>query len=181
MFFRYVRSLKINTNVNRSYILSFFIILLSLAIQSNLSAQSNDDCLMCHSDDTMTMERGGKEVSIFVDAKVLAKSPHKNLSCVSCHVGFDPDEMPHKEKIDPVSCVSCHNNAPVQHPFHPQILETHGKGTIPGESCKDCHGTHNIISPQQKGSPFYKDNIVDGCGRCHKVEKEKFLQSAHYH
>ncbi len=180
MLFRYVRSLKINTSVNRSYILSFLIILLSLGIQSYLFAQSNDDCLMCHSDETLTMERGEKEVSIFVDANVLAKSPHKNLSCVSCHVGFDPDEMPHKEKIDPVSCVSCHNNAPVQHLFHPQILATHGKGTIPGESCKDCHGTHNIISPKQKGSPFFKDNIVDGCGRCHKVEKEKFLQSAHY-
>ena len=61
--------------------------------------------------------KGGKEVSIFVDAKVLAKSPHKNLSCVSCHVGFDPDAMPHKEKIEPVSCVSCHNNAPVKHLF----------------------------------------------------------------
>lgn len=146
----------------------------------NLNAQSNDDCLTCHSDNTLTKEVKGKTVSLYVDTTILQKSPHAKLNCVSCHVGFDPEAMPHKEKIEPVSCVSCHKNIPVNHRFHPQILKTEGKGTIPGESCKDCHGTHNVISPKQIGSPFYKDNIIDGCGRCHKVEKENFLKSSHY-
>ena len=90
------------------------------------------------------------------------------------------NELPHKENITPVTCVNCHKNAPVKHQFHPQILQTHGKGTKVGENCKDCHGTHNIISPKLKSSPFYKDNIVNACGRCHKSEKANFLKSSHY-
>ena len=179
MSFRYVRSLKINTNVNRSYIHSFLIIFLSFGIQSYLFAQSNDDCLMCHSDNTLTMEQGGKEVSIFVDAKVLAKSPHKNLSCVSCHVGFDPDEMPHKENIEPVNCMSCHNNAPVKHLFHPQMLRANGVDGSKDINCKNCHGTHNIVSPKVPGSKFYITNIVNACGSCHQDKKVEFETSAH--
>lgn len=159
----------------------FLLTFLSIGLLTvSANAQSNDDCLMCHSDNTLTMERNGKEVSLFVDQAVLQKSPHAKLNCVSCHVGFDPDEQPHKENITPVMCVNCHKNAPVKHKFHPQILKTNGKGTKVGENCKDCHGTHNIISPKKKDSPFYITNIVNGCGRCHKTEKEKFLKSTHY-
>ncbi len=161
--------------------LAYLIIILSVIIFANFAqAQSNDDCLMCHSDNTLTTERNGKTISLFVDEAVLQKSPHAKLNCISCHIGFDPDAMPHKENIKPVKCVNCHNDAPVKHQFHPQILKTKGTGTKVGENCKDCHGTHNIISPKQKGSPFYKDNIVNGCGRCHQSEKEKFLKSSHY-
>ena len=156
----------------------FFIIICSFPVITK--AQSNDDCLTCHSDNTLTKEVKGKTVSLFVDTKILQKSPHSKLLCVSCHVGFDPDAMPHKEKIEPVNCVNCHKNIPVNHKFHPQILKTAGNGTKPGESCKDCHGTHNVISPKQKESPFYKTNIVEGCGKCHKVEKDSFLKSSHY-
>lgn len=156
----------------------FLIIICFLSI--NLRAQSNDDCLTCHSDNTLTKEVNGKTVSLYVDNAVLQKSPHAKLNCVSCHVGFDPEAMPHKEKIEPVSCVNCHKNAPVRHLFHPQILKTNGMGIKAGENCKDCHGTHDVISPGQKNSPFYIGNIVDGCGRCHKVEKENFLKSSHY-
>ena len=135
---------------------------------------------MCHSDNTLTTDRDGKTVSLFVDETLLNKSPHGKLSCVSCHVGFDPEELPHKENITPVSCVNCHKNAPVKHLFHPQILQTKGIGTKKGENCKDCHGTHNIISPKKKESPFNKANIVDGCGNCHKTEKANFLKSSHF-
>jgi len=169
--------MNINKTLSGLLLLSF----LTLGLFSaNLRAQSNDDCLMCHSDNTLTTERNGKEVSLFVDQAILKKSPHAKLNCVSCHVGFDPEELPHKENITPVTCVNCHKNAPVKHQFHPQILKTNGRGTKVGENCKDCHGTHNIISPKKKGSPFYKTNIVDGCGRCHKTEKKHFLKSTHY-
>jgi len=72
-------------NMNWLVWLYFIVLLLSLNF-NNVFAQSNDDCLMCHSDETLTTEKDGKEISLFVDVKVLAKSPHKNLSCVSCHV-----------------------------------------------------------------------------------------------
>ena len=46
-----------------SYTLIF---ILSLLIYS-LPAASNEDCLECHEDEEMTMERGGREISVFVD------------------------------------------------------------------------------------------------------------------
>ena len=92
--------------------LTYLIVLLSIAIFINLAkAQSNDDCLMCHSDNTLTMEKNGKTISLYVDSAVLQKSPHAKLNCVSCHVGFDPDNMPHKKDIEPINML----NLPYNH------------------------------------------------------------------
>jgi cytochrome b subunit of formate dehydrogenase len=145
-----------------------------------LSAQTNDDCLACHSDNTMTMEKNGKEISIFTDEQILRNSPHKNLQCISCHTGFNPDEIPHKEEIKPINCKSCHQNAPLKHKFHPQILKSGGSNGKPEVSCKGCHGTHNIVSPDKKNSKWNKNNLIESCGNCHKVEKEKFTNSDHF-
>ncbi|MDR3611663.1 MAG: cytochrome b/b6 domain-containing protein [Ignavibacteriaceae bacterium] len=142
-------------------------------------AQTNDDCLTCHSDNKMTMTKNGKEVSIFVDTKIIGGSAHKNLSCISCHVGFNPDEVPHKEKIEPIDCKSCHRDAPLKHQFHPDMIK---KVSISGQEtdCKKCHGTHDIISPKVKNSKFNTVNIVEACGTCHTSNKEKYEHSAHY-
>ena len=32
-----------------------------------------------------------------------------------------------------------------------------------------------LVSPKLLAQSFIKTNIVDACGRCHKVEKEKVL------
>ena len=160
--------------------LTYLIVFLSIAILTNLAkAQSNDDCLMCHSDNTLTMKKNGKTISLYVDAAVLQKSPHAKLNCISCHVGFDPDNIPHKKDIEPINCMSCHNDAPVKHQFHPQMLKADGKGGTPDVNCKGCHGTHNIVSPSVPGSKFYKTNIVNACGSCHKDKKAEFETSAH--
>ncbi len=162
-------------------ILSIFMLTLLMIISATkLSAQTNDDCLACHSDETMTMERKGKEVSIYVNDKVLAKSPHAKLNCISCHVGFDPDNMPHKENIQPINCKSCHKNAALKHPFHPRMLKSSGQGGTADVNCKGCHGTHDIVSPKVPGSKFYKTNIVEACEKCHAEEGKEYSFSAHY-
>ena len=46
------------------FIMGVFILLLT-----NGFAQSNDDCLMCHDDDTFTMDKDGKEISIYVSER----------------------------------------------------------------------------------------------------------------
>ena len=43
-------------------------------LPTNIYAQSNDDCLMCHSDNTLTMEKKGKEISLFVDENIFKSS-----------------------------------------------------------------------------------------------------------
>jgi len=161
-------------------VIRIFIITLLVIISANkLSAQTNDDCLTCHNDNTLTMEKNGKEVSIYVNPDVIGHSAHKKLDCIACHVGFDIDNIPHKENIQPINCKSCHKDAALKHPFHPQMLKSNGVGGSKDVNCKGCHGTHDIISPSVPGSKFSISNIVNACGECHTEQKKEYLLSAH--
>ena len=77
---------------------------------------------------TLTMEKKGKEISLFVKEDVFKKSVHSKLSCVACHKGFDPENIPHAENIQEINCVNCHQNVLTKHSFHPQILKSKGLG-----------------------------------------------------
>lgn len=167
----------LSRNPGNRLFLFLFVFLLFTAVP--LSAQSNDDCLMCHSDDTMTMEKNGKEISLYVSQDVFDHSVHGKLKCISCHVGFDPEEIPHKENITPVNCLNCHTDAKVVHSFHPQMVEANGMNGTPDVSCKNCHGTHNISSISDPDGKWSKKNLVGSCGSCHKVPEEKYVLSEH--
>ncbi len=154
-------------------------VMMSLVIVPQVVAQTRADCLACHSDKGLTTERNGKEVSLFVEESTLDKSPHKKLACLACHTGFNPENVPHKEKIEPVNCLTCHASAPRKHSFHPQMVKANGKGGNPDVSCKQCHGTHDVVSPKVPGSKFHETNIVAACGACHEGLKHTFESSAH--
>jgi len=163
------------------YLFLLFTILTSLMFTvSNANAQEKEDCLMCHSDQEMTMEKNGKNISIFVNDNVLNQSTHAKLRCVSCHVGFDPESLPHKEKIESVACMNCHKNAPVKHQFHPQILRADGKNGSPAVSCKSCHGQHNVLPIRSSRSPFNSKNLFQSCGKCHIDVSNNYAHSIHH-
>src|SRR5664280_1825908 len=61
-------------------------------LPNRLTAQTNDDCLACHSDNKMTMTKNGKEVPIYVDSKIIGGSAHKNLSCCLLYTSDAADE-----------------------------------------------------------------------------------------
>src|SRR3989339_1087494 len=132
-----------------------------------LYAQSNEDCLSCHSDETLAKEQNGKQVSLFVKEDVLKSSPHAKLQCTACHTGFDMDNIPHKEKIEPINCLTCHKDVPVKHAFHPQMLKAKQPATSPDLNCKGCHGTHNIVPKKSPSFPFTNSTLVSACGKCH--------------
>ncbi len=142
-------------------------------------AQSDEDCLGCHSDESLTMERNGKEVSLFVNDAHLKSSPHAKLKCISCHTGFSAEDVPHKENIRPINCLSCHKNAPTKHLFHPQMLKANGSNGPKDTNCKGCHGTHKILRVDHPSSPFNSKNLSESCGNCHPDKKKEFENSAH--
>jgi len=164
----------------RKQILIPTFLLFFLITFSGLRAQTNEDCLSCHSDSDLSLERAGKIISLFVDENILKNSVHKNLSCVSCHKGFNPEELPHKEKIEPIRCSSCHKDAPVKHMFHPKMLKLGERFDNKALNCKGCHGTHNVVSTKSVKSIFYISNLVEACGNCHKDVKNDFASSIHY-
>ena len=175
MFFGNVRRFNKRNNLNFILIILVYIIFLP----THILPQSNDDCLTCHSDNTLTTEKNGKEISLFVDQKVFEHSAHGKLQCIACHIGFNIDDIPHKENIQPINCESCHTNAPIKHPFHPQMINANGVNGGKDVNCKGCHGTHDIISPKVPGSKFSSTNIVKACGSCHPDKEKEFETSAH--
>src|SRR5690349_8033194 len=76
---------------------------------------SNDDCLACHSDKTMTTRRGGRTVSLFVDNKKFSGSVHGALSCTNCHADLQGKDLPHEPGVAPVQCGACHSDEQKQH------------------------------------------------------------------
>src|ERR1051325_1432871 len=144
-----------------------------------LHAQSRSDCLTCHSDHSLSKEREGKQVSLYVEDSVLDHSPRRNLVCVPCHTGFNPDNVPAKEKMEPVKCLTCHGGVQVKHSFHPQMAAALAAHEEPDVSCKDCQGTHDVVSPKVPGSKFNESNLPVSCGECRADVKEACGQSAH--
>ncbi len=127
----------------------------------------------------MTMERGSRQISISVNESQLNHSAHKKLVCVACHVGFDPNNVPHKEKIESVKCWTCHKDAQTKHPFHPRMILASGRPGTPNIACKECHGTHDIVSPNVPGTKFHGANVITVCGKCHADVVDTYLKSAH--
>ena len=156
------------------------VLALFMADGSNLFAQTDDDCLSCHSDNELSMVRQGKTISLYVDKNVLLNSSHRKLSCVSCHKDFSAEEIPHKENIEPIKCSSCHKDAAVKHSFHPKMFRVGEKFDNSALNCKGCHGTHDVISTKNKKSIFYVSNLTDACGNCHTDVRSDFKNCLHY-
>jgi hypothetical protein len=161
------------------FVLVVLVMFLALCVDAN--PQSREECLACHGDKSLTMERKGKQISLFVDAAGFEKSSHRNMSCVSCHIGFDAQNVPHKAKIDPVNCKACHKDAPSKHQFHPQMSFATGALGRSQVACKDCHGAHDVVSPNDPASKFNALKLTDFCGSCHGNVAATFAQSSHRH
>ena len=134
-------------------------ILFTIFSSANITAQ-NDDCIMCHSDQELTFERNGKEISLFISEDKFSKSIHGELDCIDCHNDFVADDLPHKEgeNIYQVDCSTCHDNynAYKNNDIHFRM------GVKGAPSCYTCHGTHYISSVSS-----IKNKSKQFCGKCH--------------
>jgi len=154
--------------INKSAIKPVFVLFIALALSGGtLFGQANEDCLMCHEDPELTTVRQGKTLSMFVNYSILANSVHKDVLCSECHPDAFVEEYPHSEILNPVNCGNCHN--PPQQQFEKGI---HGQAlqlkALYAPDCKECHGTHNILSNTEPKSRTYKMNIPLLCGKCHR-------------
>jgi cytochrome b subunit of formate dehydrogenase len=134
-------------------------------------SQSNDDCLACHEDPSLTGQRVGKTISVFVEKKMLAESAHADLECISCHEDLSGSDFPHAEDAAPANCGACHDDIAKTY-----AGSLHGQAAAKGEKlaprCADCHGTHNIARVADTGSGISRYNVPFLCGRCHKEGTE---------
>jgi len=142
-------------------------VLIGLGNAPSLAGQPpDDDCLVCHSDPDL---KSGQGLPRYVDGAGFSASVHgaAGISCVDCHAdlaGFS--DFPHAETLRPVACASCHDAAAVA-----IGASAHGRphdGPMPfAVHCKDCHGTHEILSHEDGASRTFALNIPDTCTSCH--------------
>lgn len=121
------------------------------------AADTNESCLSCHGEETDEFP--------YVDAKEYAASIHGKNLCISCHT--DAKRLPHKEKLAPVYCATCHRieTGIYMDSDHGRALS---KGVSEAATCTSCHGkTHSLLSYRNPASPVNRQNIPKTCGNCH--------------
>ena len=151
-------------------------ILLAIAACGIAFGQENSDCFACHEDASLTTERRGKAVSLYIDQAIFSKSVHADLSCVTCHSDLEGKEMPHEVPVAPVQCGTCHTS---EEDLHKESL--HGKAVARGDAlapnCQSCHGSHAIVPVRSRESVVAPVKIPFVCGRCHqegtRVQRER--------
>ncbi len=142
-------------------------------------AQSNDECLSCHSDPDIYMEKNGRKVRLNVKKFDLARSVHSRMLCINCHSGYSADDIPHKTGEMRVNCMNCHSNPRSRHPFHPSMARAPGVGGSTDVNCTGCHGNHSITSPSDTASALHFTRSTEFCGSCHEKEKYEHNLSEH--
>lgn len=149
------------------------------ALASAAKPSSNADCLACHG---AASARRANGKSVLVNQAKFEASVHgqAGLACVDCHSDLSSTrDFPHKTRLKPVECASCHDKAGASHPFHPEIARTEGKKEQATVGCADCHGSHEITSVKDPGFRFTSGRQAEACGSCHDEIKAHFLASEH--
>lgn len=159
--------------------LSFLFILL-VFFSGFLYAQSNEDCLICHSDEDLTMEKNGREISLYVSESEYKVSSHALIKCVDCHRGYDAEDLPHTEGSTIVNCQSCHETLAESHVFHPGVTDVRSVSLDRSLSCVYCHGDHDVQMTKSKRFRFHSLNQNEACGTCHQEYAESYSSSIHY-
>jgi cytochrome b subunit of formate dehydrogenase len=141
---------------------------LAIAESTPLEGQelTNEDCLLCHSDEDLTKESSSGEVlSLYVDEERYAEAVHGFLSCTDCHSGIH--ELPHQETLPPVDCAECHVDVVEEYEAssHGVARQADG-GDAP--DCESCHGDIHLLVPiDDTTSPVHPLNLPETCGKCH--------------
>ncbi len=149
-------------------------------------------CFNCHGNEAIarsspaereTMVRSAAGVSpradlaaLYVAPEVYKYSVHGDVTCTSCHP--DCEELPHAIRTKPAQCASCH--AEEQGEYAGSV---HGKAIAGGQEsaahCRDCHGTHDILSAKNPQSRTFKLQLPFTCAKCHS--NPRLMEDAQVH
>lgn len=123
------------------------------------------DCLRCHGRAELVAKDGRP---LAVNADHLRSSRHARVACSQCHSQVVAShERPCDAITQKVECASCHVEmaAQYQRSVHGQLL---AKGDQNAPTCKECHGTHEILGKVDARSATFPNNVPRLCGGCHR-------------
>ncbi len=161
--------------------------LVGLGIQ-NAPRDPNGRCLVnCHGDPDFKEEVApGKFRSLYVDYEAFQNSVHGDKLCTDCHT--DVNTLPHPERPEDVSCLQCHRQGNVagapteeqpwqyQNSVHADVA-AEGKKNAP--YCTTCHGSHDVLPPDNPDSTVHRSKVPDTCGQCHTDVYATYARSVH--
>ena len=135
---------------------------------------SNDDCLACHSDSSLTKDENGKQVSLHVDDAKFKASIHSAFGCTDCHT--DVKAVPARSQRRPSRYAP--PATPTSKPLtitastpKPQPRET---PTSPSARIATATCTKSCPRAIPK-SKVARTNIPQTCGACHG---QKFVMAS---
>jgi cytochrome b subunit of formate dehydrogenase len=138
---------------------------------------TNDECLACHGDATLTKEVNGKPFSLYVNPDTYKNSIHGGMfACVDCHT--DLKSSPHDGTPAKVSCATCHADEQkiYDRSYHAKAIKA---GDGQAATCVDCHGSpHELLPASDPKSRVNHVNIPATCGTCH-AQKQVMEVSGH--
>src|SRR5689334_1873541 len=130
---------------------------------------TNDDCLACHGDSTLSKEVDGKPVSLYVSPEKFGTSIHGSMfACVDCH--SDIKSSMHEATPAKVKCAQCHadEQAVYDRSLHAKAIAA---GNPKAAACVDCHGSpHELLPASDPKSKVNHSNIPTTCGACHGLK-----------
>jgi len=130
---------------------------------------TNDNCLACHGDSTLSKEVNGKPVSLYVSPEKFNASVHGGMfACVDCH--SDIKSSMHEATPAKVKCSQCHadEQAVYDRSLHAKAIAA---GNSSAAACVDCHGSpHELLPASDPKSKVNHSNIPATCGACHGLK-----------
>ena len=169
-----LRRRKARSFVKRCGLVLCVALLLSTGLMAKQAPKmSNQDCLACHSDSSLTKDENGKQVSLYVDDAKFKASIHSAFSCTDCHT--DIKAFPHEPTPAKPVCATCHadQQTAYDHGVHAKAAAA---GNTNVAKCQDCHGSvHELLPWSDPKSKVARANIPRTCGACHG---QKFVMAS---
>ncbi len=132
-----------------------------------MSAENtNETCLTCHSDSTLTkVSKDGDTISLVVAQTDIDSSVHSGFTCVTCHKDLETvADFPHATPLKRVDCGECHDDVS-------KIFSGSAHGSASSNpnapTCASCHGSHNILPHTNPASRISPKNLPYTCASCH--------------
>ncbi len=146
-------------------------------------------CAECHAD-------AQEAYSHSLHAKVSKVGKAQSANCQDCHGGAHEvlavanAKSPVNHANIPGTCGRCHGQKFLMESrgqsaqlFTSYQESVHGRAVENGSKkaavCTDCHGSHEILPPNDSKSPIYKFNVPATCGKCHTTVTQTFNDSIH--
>jgi predicted CXXCH cytochrome family protein len=116
-----------------------------------------------------------EEFKSSVHSPTVTKTDKKLPVCYDCHRSHTIERVDKPDFRQEIlkHCGGCHEDVTETYfdTFHGKVSKL---GYVKAAKCYDCHGSHNILPPEDPRSTLSPRNIVETCRQCHPESNRKF-------